>query len=121
MRVLGNILWVLFGGAFMALLWLMAGLLCCVTIIMIPVGMQCFKFAGFVLWPFGKTVYYGGGAGGCLLNALWLLLLGWELALTHVVVGLLFCITIVGIPFGVQCFKFARLALTPFGAVVARI
>jgi len=122
MKTIANLLWVLFGGLVLALGWLLAGLLCCVTIVGIPFGKQCFKLAGFVLWPFGRHVEYEktGGAANLLLNLLWVLLLGWELALGSLVTGLLWCVTIVGIPFGVQSFKFAKLALLPFGARVAK-
>jgi len=121
MKTIANILWVLFGGLELALGWMLAGLLCCVTIVGIPFGKQCFKLAGFVLWPFGRRVdYERGGAANLLLNILWILLLGWELALASLAIGLAWCVTIVGIPFGVQAFKFAKLALLPFGARVVR-
>ena len=99
-------------------MWAVAGLLCCMTVIMIPVGLQCFKFAGFVIWPFGRTVVSTADAGSMLLNVLWIILFGWELALMSCMAGLIWCFTIVGIPFGVQCFKFAPLALFPFGSEV---
>lgn len=117
MSIIGNIIWLLFGGIVLAIVWMLAGLLLCITVVFIPFGYQCFKIAGFVLWPFGRDVEIGNfGVGGLLLNILWLLLFGWELAIAHLVIGVLFCITIIGIPFGLQHFKFARLALLPFGA-----
>ena len=117
MNFIGNIIWLLFGGIIGAIFWAVAGLLLCVTIVGIPFGLQCFKIAQLVLWPFGREVELGGfGVGGLLLNVLWLLFLGWELALHHLAIGLIFCITIVGIPFGLQHFKFAQLSLMPFGA-----
>lgn len=119
MRTLGNILWFIFGGLILSILWGVAGLLCCCTIIAIPVGIQCFKFASFVLWPFGRDVVFSNGVGSFLLNLLWLLIFGWELALASCILGLLWCVTIVGIPFGIQFFKFTRLALLPFGAEIA--
>lgn len=115
---LGNILWLIFGGLFQALSWCLVGALWCVTILGIPVGLQCFKLAGLCLWPFGKEVVWGGGAGSVLLNALWLIFGGLALALSAALNGVLLCITILGIPFGLQCFKIARLALMPFGARV---
>ena len=118
MKFLGNLVWFLFGGLWMGLGWTLVGLLWCVTIVGIPVGLQCFKFAGLCLWPFGKEVVWGGGAGSLLLNVLWLLFGGLWLAITAALNGVLLCITIVGIPFGLQCFKIARLALMPFGAQV---
>ena len=96
----------------------MAGCLWCITIVGIPIGLQCFKFAELSFFPFGKEVEYGGGAGSLLLNIIWLLVTGIPMALEQVVVGCLFCVTIIGIPFGMQCFKIAKLALMPFGATI---
>lgn len=124
MSFIGNIIWLVFGGILGAIAWLIAGLLLCVTIIGIPFGLQCFKIAGFVLWPFGREVEIGNfGAFGLVLNILWIALLGWELAVFHFVVGAVFCITIIGIPFGLQHFKLSLLGLVPFGAriIVTRI
>lgn len=118
MRCLGNLLWVLFGGAIIAMLWFVAGLLLCCTIIGIPAGVQCFKIAGFSLWPFGRTVVPGSSLGSFLLNILWVLLFGWEIAITSAMVGIVWCVTIVGIPMGIQCFKIAWLAFMPFGASI---
>ncbi len=107
----------MFGGIELALLWFLAGLLLCITVIGLPFGVQCFKIAGLVLWPFGKEVDLGHfGVGGLLLNVLWIVLVGWELALLHLSVGVVFAITIIGLPFGLQHFKLAKLALMPFGA-----
>lgn len=118
-QVLGNVLWVIFGGLISAIGWLLAGCLCCITIIGIPIGTQCFKFARMALCPFGKKIYYGNmGSGSVILNVIWVLLCGVELALASVVMGITCCLTIVGIPFGLQHFKFAMLALTPFGAEI---
>ena len=84
----------------------------------IPIGLQCFKFAGLSFFPFGKEVVYGGGAASLLLNLVWLLVSGIPLALAAALNGLLLCVTVLGIPFGLQCFKLAKLALMPFGASV---
>lgn len=118
MGLLGNILWMICGGLVNAISWLLTGCLWCVTIVGIPVGVQCFKFAELSLCPFGKEVAYGGGAGSCLLNIIWLFVSGAALALEHAAMGLILCITVIGIPFGLQQFKLAKLALLPFGAVV---
>lgn len=118
MGCLGNVIWFLFGGLWQGLGWTLAGVLWCVTILGIPIGRQCFKLAGLAFFPFGKEVIYGGGAVSLLANLLWLLLSGVVLALAAVVNGLLLCVTVVGIPFGLQCFKLAKLALMPFGAEV---
>ena len=80
--------------------------------------MQCFKLASLSFFPFGKQVRYGGGAASFLLNIVWLLISGLPLALEHLVIGGVMCITVIGIPFGLQHFKLAKLALMPFGAVV---
>lgn len=118
MRFLGNILWFLFGGLLGGLSWIFAGCIWCITIVGIPVGMQCFKFATLAFWPFGKDVVYGNGVFSVLINLIWIVFFGWEMALGNLIVGLLWCITIVGIPFGRQFFKLARLSLMPFGASV---
>ena len=120
MKIIGNILWFLIEGLVLSLCWMLAGIVMCITIIGIPLGIQCFKLAGFVLFPFGKQISYGGGAGKFLLNLIWILLCGWELALAAVLVGIFWCITIVGIPFGLQSFKLAKLAFMPFGARITR-
>ncbi|HBL83886.1 MAG: hypothetical protein A2Y17_00225 [Clostridiales bacterium GWF2_38_85] len=121
MRTIGNILWAIFGGFIQFLLWGVTGLLLCITLIGIPFGLQCFKIAGFVLWPFGRDVIYGGSAPSFLMNILWILFCGWELAVSAIVLGLLYCITLILIPFGIQSFKFAKLALMPFGTRIVRV
>ena len=118
MSILGNILWLIFGGFLSGLGWLVAGLLWCITIVGIPVGVQCFKLAGLSFCPFGKEVVHGGGAGSFLLNVLWFIFSGLELAICNFLLGCLLCVTIVGIPFGKQFFKIAGLSLAPFGAEV---
>lgn len=117
MNFIGNIIWLIFGGIIGAILWFLAGLIWCATIIGIPFGVQCFKIAGLVLWPFGKEIELGNfGAGGLLGNIIWIIFFGWEFAIGHLVIGAIFCITVVGIPFGLQHFKLAQLGLIPFGA-----
>jgi len=119
MSILGNILWFVLGGFIPFLIWAVVGLLLCVTIIGIPFGVQCFKLAALSAFPFGKEVEIGRfGAFGLIGNILWILLVGWELALTHIVLAIIFYITIIGIPFGRQHIKLARLAFVPFGAVI---
>lgn len=119
MRLLGNIIWLIFGGIVAAIGWFLAGLILCITIIGIPFGVQCMKIAALVLWPFGREIEVGNfGVGGLLFNIIWLILFGWELALGHFFTGLIFCVTIIGIPFGLQHFKLAKLSLIPFGATV---
>lgn len=118
MGCLGNVLWFIFGGFISGLTWLIAGCLWCISIIGIPVGMQCFKFASLSFFPFGKEVVYGGGAGSLLLNIIWIIVTGIPMAIHSALWGVFLCITIVGIPFGLQHFKIAKLALMPFGATV---
>lgn len=116
MGCLGNILWFVLGGFISGLSWCLAGILWCITIVGIPWGVQCFKFAQLGFFPFGREVEYGGGVGSFLLNIIWLLLSGIPLALESAVFGCILCVTVVGIPFGLQHFKIAKLALMPFGA-----
>jgi len=118
MKFIGNFLWFIFGGIIMGASWALAGLFWCITIIGIPWGVQCFKLAKLCLFPFGKEVEYGGGAGSLILNIIWILISGVPLAIEAAVCGLIYCITIIGIPFGKQCFKIAKLALMPFGTSV---
>ena len=118
MKFIGNLVWLLFGGLPLALGWAIAGLILCLTIVGIPAGVQCLKIAGFALWPFGRRVSHGQRLGSFLLNLLWILIFGWELALVSVLAGLILCVTIIGIPFAVQCFKLAKLSLMPFGAKI---
>ena len=119
MSLLGNIIWFILGGWISGLSWLMSGLIWCITIVGIPYGLQCFKFARLALFPFGKEIVFGGpSVCGFLANVLWLLVFGWSLALLAAALGLLLCVTVVGIHFGLQCFKFSKLALMPFGASV---
>ena len=118
LKTIGNLLWFVFGGFLSGLMWLIAGLVCCITVIGIPLGRQCFKFASLSFWPFGKEVVYGGGAPSTLANIVWLVVCGIWMALANLVFGFLWCCTVVGIPFGKQFFKIAKLALTPFGAKI---
>jgi uncharacterized membrane protein YccF (DUF307 family) len=121
LKVIGNVLWLVLAGIWMAIGYVIAGVLMCITIIGIPFGVQSFKLAGYALWPFGRTVVFRNDrdeALSCLGNIIWLLLAGIWLAIGHVITGVLLCITIIGIPFGVASFKLAGLALTPFGKTV---
>ena len=123
MNILGNILWLLFGGIMIALEYMIAGLLMCITVIGIPFGVQSFKLAAFALWPFGKATRPAVSGTGCLttvLNILWILLGGIWISLSHLFLGVVLCITIIGIPFGKQHFKMVSLALTPFGREIIR-
>jgi len=117
-KTIGNILWLVFAGVWLALGYAVGGVIMCITIIGIPFGIQSFKLAGFALWPFGREVVRKPGADGCLssvFNVIWLIFFGWEIFLVSIVAGLVLCITIIGIPFGIQSFKLGVLALWPFG------
>lgn len=118
MKTIGNILWLFLGGGLIALAWYIVGFLCCCTILAIPTGIQCFKFGTFIIWPFGRQIKYSGKMTSFLWNIIWIFVFGWELMLLSISIGIVWCITIVGIPFGLQCFKFAQLALMPFGATI---
>ena len=118
MKFLGNVLWFIFGGVVSGLTWWIVGCLWCITIIGIPIGRQCFKIAGLSFFPFGKEVIYGGGAASLIANIFWLLLTGIPMAIANAVWGCVLCVTIIGIPFGKQFFKLAKLSLMPFGATI---
>lgn len=118
MKFLGNILWFVLGGFLVSLYYFIVGLLFCITIIGIPFGLQLIKLAGFALWPFGHEIQPDTNDGGCLaiiMNVIWVLVGGVEIAMLHLTFGVFLCLTIIGIPFGVQHFKMALLALIPFG------
>lgn len=118
MNFLGNLIWLIFGGLIVAIQYLIASIVMMVTIVGIPFGIQTLKLAVLVLWPFGKKIVTHDRSNGCLymvFNIIWILIGGIWIALTHVLFGVFFYITIIGIPFGRQHFKLASLALTPFG------
>lgn len=118
MSFLGNLLWFISCGLLTGLSWFIAGCFWCITIIGIPLGYQCFKFAKLSFFPFGKEVVYGGGAGKFFLNILWILITGIPMTIEYLCIGLVCYITIIGIPFGKQCFKLAKLTLMPFGSSI---
>lgn len=118
MKFLANIIWFIICGIETAILWFVPGLIWCVTIIGIPFGVQCMKLARLAVWPFGTSVQPHFFKHP-IANVIWMIFGGIPLALYYLVVGLLLCITVIGIPFGLQCFKMARLSLAPFGAAVA--
>ncbi|MBR4994719.1 MAG: YccF domain-containing protein [Alistipes sp.] len=123
MSLIGNIIWVVFGGALLSLGYLFGGLVLCLTIVGIPFGVQIMRLGMFALWPFGGVVKSADNVGGCLpvlMNVLWIIFGGIEVALAHLSMGVVFCITIIGIPFGIQHFKLMMYALLPFGHRVVR-
>ena len=119
MKLIANIIWILTGGLISAIAWCLGGLICCITVVGIPLGVQLFKFAKMSFAPFGKKIklHYNKHT---IINTVWLLLIGWEMFLLYLFAGLLCCVTIVGIPSGIQAFKFSKLALAPFGAEISK-
>ena len=118
MNVVGNLLWIILGGFIIFILYLFGSLILMLTIIGIPFGLQTLKMANLALFPFGREAFQGERSGGCLyiiMNIIWLFFAGIEIAIIHLVLALIFAITIVGIPFAVQHIKLASLALVPFG------
>lgn len=119
MKTIGNIIWVIFGGLEMAIAYFFIGLIWCITIIGIPFGKQIWKMASLVIWPFGKKVDSNFGKHP-ILNVIWIIFGGLELAIVEGIVGIIYCITIIGIPFGKQHFKLAKLCFMPFGAEISK-
>lgn len=123
MNLIGNIIWIVFGGFIIFLQYIIGGLILCLTIVGIPFGVQCFKLAMVSLAPFGMQFQQKEAPSGCLstlLNIIWILCGGIWIAIIHLVLGILFCISIIGIPFGMQHFKLMGLAFTPFGQEYSR-
>ncbi|MBI0382777.1 YccF domain-containing protein [Streptomyces albiflaviniger] len=117
MRTLLNLIWLVLSGVWMAILYLLAGVLLFVTIIGIPFAIASWRIAGFALWPFGRTAVprRDAGAPSCVGNVLWLVLAGWWLALGHLLTGVALCVTIIGIPLGLANFKLIPISLAPLG------
>ena len=121
MKFLGNIIWLIFGGFAIAIEYFVSSIGLMLTIVGIPFGLQTMKLGVLALWPFGSRVVRTEMAGGCLstiMNLIWIIFFGIWIALTHIAFGLLFFITIIGIPWGKQHFKLAGIALTPFGRTI---
>jgi len=122
-RAILNVIWLVLEGVWMALAYMLAGIVCFVLIITIPFGIAAFRIAGYVLWPFGRTVERrpSAGIGSALGNVLWIILFGWWLALGHLVAGVLLCITIIGIPLGLASFKIIPITLVPLGTQIVPV
>ena len=121
MNFIGNLIWLIFGGLAAAIGYIVGGFLLCLTILGIPFGLQCFKIAGLVLWPFGRQVVATRSSGGCLsvfANIIWLLCGGLYTALVHLFFAAILFITIIGIPFARQHLKLMEISLMPFGRQV---
>lgn len=118
MSILGNLVWLLFGGIIIAIQYFIGSIVLMITIVGIPFGLQTLKMASMAIWPFGRDTRVDVRASGCLyiiMNIIWLLAGGLWIALSHAFFGALLCITIIGIPFGLQHFKLTAIALSPFG------
>lgn len=117
LRLLLNLIWLVLQGWLLALAYLLAGVIACLLVVTIPFGIASFRLAAFVVWPFGRTTVRAPDAGiaSAVGNLLWFLVAGWWLALIHIVSGIGFFLTIIGIPFGIASFKLAAVGLFPLG------
>jgi uncharacterized membrane protein YccF (DUF307 family) len=120
MRALLNVIWLIFGGLWLAIGYVIAGIVCFILIITIPFGIASFRIAGYALWPFGRTAIRRRDAGvmSIIGNVIWLLIAGWWLAVAHIVTGVLMCLTIIGIPLGLANFKLIPISLLPLGTQI---
>ena len=118
LNFLANLIWIILGGLASAVVWCLVGLVLCITVIGIPLGKQCFKFARISFAPFGKKVRINF-AKHPIANVLWLIFFGWEMCLGYVAACVACCVTIIGIPAGVQAFKLCILSIAPFGARIS--
>ena len=123
MRLLLNLIWLVFGGLWLALGYAVVALVMFILIITIPFGIAAARMALFCLWPFGRTLVRrpGAGAGSLIGNVIWFVLAGWWLALGHLISGVAMCLTIIGIPLGLANFKLIPVSLTPFGRDIVDI
>ena len=123
MRTIGNIIWFVLSGLWLAIAYTLAALVMFILIITIPFGVASLRIAAFCLWPFGRVIIRrsDAGAGSAIGNVIWVILAGWWLALGHLITGILLCITIIGIPLGIANFKMIPVALLPLGRQIVRI
>jgi uncharacterized membrane protein YccF (DUF307 family) len=122
MKLILNVIWLVLCGWWMAILYALAGVVAFILIITIPFGIAAFRISGYVLWPFGRSVVMRRdfGVGALIGNIIWIALFGWELAIGHLVSGILLCLTIIGIPLGLANFKLIPISLLPLGTRVVR-
>ncbi|MCH5642932.1 MULTISPECIES: YccF domain-containing protein [unclassified Gordonia (in: high G+C Gram-positive bacteria)] len=120
MRTILNVIWLILCGIWLAIGYVLAGIVCFILIITIPFGIASFRMANYALWPFGRTVVRKPGAGAMSLigNIIWIVVAGWWLAIAHITAGILMCITIIGIPLGIASFKMVPISLLPLGAEI---
>ncbi len=123
MNFLGNLIWLIFGGLIISIEYLIGSIVLMITIVGIPFGIQTLKMASLSLWPFGRDTRVQTRASGCLyilMNIIWLIFCGIWIAITHAMFGAILCVTIIGIPFGLQHFKLTAIALSPFGRDIVK-
>jgi uncharacterized membrane protein YccF (DUF307 family) len=122
MRLILNVIWLVLCGWWMAIAYVIAGVICAILIITIPFAIASFRIASYVIWPFGRsiTVRRDAGVASIIGNIIWIVLLGWELALGHLLAGIALCITIIGIPLGLANFKLIPISLVPLGVRIVR-
>ncbi|MBM7771593.1 uncharacterized membrane protein YccF (DUF307 family) [Actinokineospora baliensis] len=118
MRLLLNLIWLVLCGFWMAIGYVIAGIICCILIITIPFGLASFRIANYALWPFGRTIEprRDAGAASAIGNVIWIVFAGWWLAIGHIVTGIALCVTIIGIPLGIANFKMIPVSLIPLGS-----
>ena len=123
LRLILNVIWLIFEGLWMAIAYVLAGLVAFILIITIPFGIAAFRIAGYVLWPFGRTIDRRPEAGIASLigNIIWIILFGWWLAIGHLVAGVALCLTIIGIPLGLASFKIIPVTLVPLGVRIVPV
>ena len=123
MRLLLNIIWLLLCGIWMAIGYVIAGVICCILIITIPFGIASFRIANYALWPFGRTIVRrsSAGAASALGNVIWVIVAGIWLAIGHILTGVLLCLTVIGIPLGVANFKMVPISLVPLGREIVSV
>ena len=120
MRFILNVIWLVLAGLWLAIGYILVGILACILIITIPFGIAAFRIAGFALWPFGRQIVRRpeAGAASMIGNVLWIILFGWELAIAHLITGIALCVTIIGIPLGLANFKLIPVSLMPLGTQI---
>ena len=123
LRVILNVIWLIVEGLWMASAYVLAGLVAFSLIITIPFGIAAFRIAGYVLWPFGRTIerHPRAGIASVIGNVLWIILFGWWLAIGHLIAGVLLCLTIIGIPLGLASFKIIPITLVPLGVRIVPV
>jgi uncharacterized membrane protein YccF (DUF307 family) len=122
MKLILNVIWLVLCGWWMALLYVLAGVVCAILIITIPFAIASFRIASYVIWPFGRSIQMRreAGIGSLIGNIIWIILVGWELAIGHLTAGILLCLTIIGIPLGLANFKLIPISLLPLGVRIVR-